>query len=161
MRSVREHSSLTQMLDCFIYWWRRWSFWSPFDALRLFIGCFQSFVDMVLVFVPRLSSIIAQPAVSALVDLCIHVCPPRCFKLGDKRSKWWRRQDILCKTAKEMHKNKQNCRWALFVFPFEVLPFHSRLDDPTALDHKQWEDVDQTEWMKKRGVMYVYTEDTK
>lgn len=97
-------------------------------------------------FVPCLSSIIAQPAVSALVDLCIHVwVPPRCFKLGDKRSKCWRRQDILCKTAKELHKNKQNCRWALFMFPFEVLPFHSRLDDPTALDHKQWEDVDEEE----------------
>lgn len=38
-----------------------------------------------------------------------------------------------------------NCRWALLMFPFEVLPFHSRLDDPTALDHKQWEDVDEEE----------------
>lgn len=38
-----------------------------------------------------------------------------------------------------------NCRRALFVFPFEVLPCHSRLDDPAALDHEQWEDVDEEE----------------
>lgn len=83
--------------------------------------------------------------ISWSMHTCLDPPPPRCFKLGDKRSKWWRRQDISCKTAEEMHKNKKNCRWALFMFPFEVLPFHSRLDDPTALDHKQWEDVDEEE----------------
>lgn len=48
------------------------------------------------------------------------------------------------KLLKRCTKTK-NCRWALFMFPFEVLPFHSRLDDPTALDHKQWEDVEEEE----------------
>lgn len=43
------------------------------------------------------------------------------------------------------------------MFPFEVLPFHPRLDDPTALDHKQWEDVDEEEGSH----VCVYTEDTK
>lgn len=44
-----------------------------------------------------------------------------------------------------------NCRRALFVFPFEVLPCHSRLDDPLL-----WITSSEKMWMKKRGFMCVY-----
>lgn len=94
---------------------------------------------MVLVFVSRLSSIIAQPAVSALVDLCIHVWippPPDVLNWVTREASGGDDKIFHVKLLKRCTKTK-NCRWALFMFPFEVLPFHSRLDDPTALDHKQ------------------------